>query len=581
MLGVVRVFSRKSTIMLSDLSSILQTLSRFKAASQALPSRKRHRDMQAAPPGACSNISLKPHEANAQYEAITIPAIKKRRRQAGIDVSNGISPRIHTDDAFLSSLPDTPSSAEHNVLTMMETFFPSVPTPHGPDGVSLSPGLTPRSSGNHSETYRHLEYAAREEDITLPVQGIALDPIAVTDMFDDDEAMGSAGPSIGGRSSSDRLSIVRSLFQPAGDGSGSVPLPDNARDQDIPIPAADLALMEPIDLEPLQLTDLPARMIPRVQAQIDLTEADDGAAQAQGSNERQRASVIADVSRGNGTGALPTSDHMLGEERVESTLDEAAEEGREGVRGTRRAKTVGTKTGRTRNRREDEMAIDETTELSAREFRTFLNDTSDIVLASDEDRTNVRKGRGRRRGGDQMRKLPKLMGRFAKELCDMWQEITDDGMELTPVSAAEDLTAGRITDNMERGRNGRMAGRGSAVLEAQGSVMGDQDVPVTREQLVPQMPAIETGDGESLGLFDAIVPGESGDMGDSSVEQMRAPGRDKHSRISGSVEDRSFSLSVPSRRFSSSKGTETVRDRLFDMVSFQAFDGCDFLGKQW
>lgn len=569
MLGVVRVFARKSTIVLSDVTAILQTLSRYTATSASVArGRKRLQDAEGKATEVCAAITLDPLQAKASFDDITLPGPGRKRRRRG-----------EANFSFGDTFPGA-SIDHHDMVAAMADLFPSLP-PRSAQKNYGNPSLSQQHSRSMSgnvldRTARRRVYQAREEDITLPpVTSSVLDAVAMTDLFEDDDAIGVQDvEQERSRKLNDRddVPIVRELFmrrEAVEQLSGS-----SAREGGPPsIPEADLfgvdlAPFQPIDLKPLHLdlfTTAPENIPP--------------AAERPFPEEEQ---IISEQKHD----IVPSREHCIhthqpNEARRETNV--GSEEARP-VQDLRQAgiaaddtEAIQRRNGSsdlpiTRRKRGNAITVDIQTELSPQQFRAFLNDTSDIVLQPDQDRPEKRRGRGRKRSQKFMNEMPSFIGRFAKELRDMWQDIADIGAEANS-SVGDDANEGQEGVASQGSGQGALFATGmvenALVSEGRAVVFGGSEAAGGTDALPPMSGAVDVPEDVDILLSDVADLRGSVERGSSSVEQMRAvtKGVEQERLASGSLGGRSLSISAPSGIQTSSQGRDVVRDRLFDMVS--------------
>lgn len=308
MLGVVRIYSRKSSILVSDLTKILSLLSQSRCQSRLHGQTQDHlHDPPNRTLSTHSNISAKrtrsfePHQQNnlpehatiANQEAITIsvPPAKRRKFADGAAALQTFSE---------SSLwrPDLASSSPEDVLTAMGLFLPTVTVPrHGEHVATASalrltsqsspPSITHAagSARRHEQSVlsvpwsdmRRAAFRAREEDIMLKESCLdnvfVGDPIYVQLSSDDQptsgESMDTPGPVrrlfhdniTPDTRSIDRIppshlhtsTHGRALDNFVSDEAWDANNQRNPDDRD-----SQYDFFTPLDLEPLQIADFPA-----------------------------------------------------------------------------------------------------------------------------------------------------------------------------------------------------------------------------------------------------------------------------------------------------------------------------------
>lgn len=585
MLGVVRVFSRKANIMLSDVTAILQMLSRHQAnANVSARNRKRTRDALFTTPAHHDpdNISLQGDKGVARFEAITLQNSKRRRRGFG---KNVFSPHNITNAGGIttSALPPWPpilDDTEEHVLAAMETLFPSIPIPRLGGHISSGPVDSPNTSLNRSPNRK--TFHAREEDITIRLSGSVFGDAVEQHLLSEDQELGGRLFPL----SPVQRPVARPLFQEMS------PFDDNRMRSSPLMPTGedpsqkqidDLRLFEPIDLQPMQIPPLSPSRVGNVVAQNPTDnliagnqaissekEKDEESSGARKSASPPKKSVLAfgnsrsasDGSNG-GVQVLNTTDLFDSPQLVPDAMKDTV-----GPPVT----TIDPATSTKPKRRLMKVVFDETTELSTQELRMFLNNTSDIVLGQDEERVGgSRDGRSRRRGHPTTRGMPAFIRRFSKEVQDLWEEMVAEAIP-------QELGKTRDRTARQRGTSDEQAQSGAARNDESLAFMTDQEQRAgigSSRQMVDNLHnapidplAMSAGLENPVPTIDYMADVDSIGKGSSSAEKMRAVVGDVNtlSIPSASLTARSGSTSVPSAMRGADKRSKNTRDRLFDMV---------------
>lgn len=278
-------------------------------------------------------------------------------------------------------LPDfsPPEGAGIDILTAMETVFPSVVVPRL--GEHLPSGLNSPASRLGSSSQRRMMYRAREQDITLSMP-VGLGSIGY-EMFDEDVQISLHSDPISDADHSRAVwnndygdtgefgQVFRSISQEAGRS-------DSSRGE---VPSVDRVAHVPLPIEAIELEHVPADPLPAAQ---------DSAAAA---------------------GPGPSTSTGINGQRGKN-------------RGPRGVTTV---RGRRKGRGENIVLVqtDAVTELSPNEIRERLNDTTDIVLPSLERRQSASKRRSSSSASIRF-SLPGFLSTLSDRITDLWKDVTLD-----------------------------------------------------------------------------------------------------------------------------------------------------------
>lgn len=411
MLGVVRVFSRKSTIILADVNAIMHAIKRYKLQqSNRATGKKRARDnLSMTSADNHQGISLKKGEDTARFDLITLPLGKKKTSGTATgltrtsDVPSRSAGTVSRGKPSQSSLlPHDLSLAdggELDVLAAMETVFPTVLVPR--TGVDIASGLSSPSSGIKSETQKRILYSARDQDITLtaPDRNNEYNDFG---MLEEDLQFNLLSDSLPNDSNSGVLFVSQN--------PGVAPLPDGSQSGDRLSPVAQLGEplgIEPLDLEPLHFGTPSAAESSRERVSEPL----------QGGTMAKSASKSA---RQEGTKSIPEPKTKVTESPAEnSEVKKTPEKVDDQNTSSRGVKPLSTG----RKRKSPGVRDDKVTELPPSEIRRCLNDTTDIVIDCPGDRLINKKAR--RVSEDSITlAVPTFLQSFAKDITDVWEEVT-------------------------------------------------------------------------------------------------------------------------------------------------------------
>lgn len=532
MLGVVRVFHRKSTIVLADVNSILNAIKRrsFQQGSRRA-AQKRARDTISAISVDNRHISLAQGEDTAHFGAITLPVSKKRKICFSINEKDSTrdngqrSPGSgrHTNPSQGSviftgfSLGD---SAEVDVLTAMETVFPAFTVPHLADHFSSHRNSPTPFYGSDS---RRKQMYAREQDITLAAPTGQLDAVA-HDMFDEDLQISLHSASMSNAEMSQAIWMSGSHEdQDWAQGLGSAPNPSSRNHSSVQSgedgptvqnPTTPLAI-EPLQLQPLEiaLAEEPAQF-PAV--------------------EKSATNSVKEP-------MPPKSASIDTPSRQEAPSHQFGTPERNLKQKPVRAEQVLTKS--IRKRRSLMLRIDTVTELSPSQIRNFLNDRTDIVVTSFNERgSNSKKNRKKSLENDAL-PIPTFVSTFPKAVIDLWRDVTVPTFTGEPLSQGVDYSddhSGAVRAPAKRGNTGRRA--------APRALPTHVDVPVPEEQDEAAFILPEVATGERL--RSSIEVDRAGEASKSrSNDQVSIPSRSQDGKsISGGGNDSGIASSGESRR---------------------------------
>lgn len=402
MLGVVRVFSRKSTIILADTNSVLHAVKRYSTQhSTQLSGKKRSRVTTHLAEGHEAGINLQEGNDKARFDLITLPARKRvkasrkgahKKQGAALSRSAGsYSCDFRSNGSLLLSDPSFGDSVEIDVLTAMQNVFPMVAVPRL--GENLPSGLSSPTSVHNLGNQRKMLYSARDQDITLSQPMRGLDQLAF-DVFDEDlrgsirsDPMSNVGDSrplwmtgVQGNGDqvqqNDALSLAPSRSQASGGHATISPFSHGEVN------------LEPMEIEPL---DIPAT------DQAPVTSA------KKKSRESSRLISLA-VSSPRRT----ASDFKTPNRPVQTNKEFSRPQA----------------TNSSRKRRSAILRLDDTTEMSPSEVRNCLNDTTDILLTGFDERR-----REKQRGPKGLREhatfeVPGILASFSNNITDLWKSMT-------------------------------------------------------------------------------------------------------------------------------------------------------------
>lgn len=508
MLGVVRVFSRKSTIILADTNFVMNALKRYKTQQAGrLSGKKRSRDAANVASGENVDINLQQGEEQARFELITLP-IRKKRKSGGhaaqaqpldaLTKPGGSQSRgYQSHGSFWMGGPSFGDSAEIDVVAAMQTVFPTVVIPRL--GEHLPSGLNSPRSVHNLGSQRKMLYSARDQDITLSAPMGQLGRIGY-DMFEED-LQGSIRSDPMSNAENSRplwLSEIQDNGQFAQAFGGSVSndhsksLGSNKDGNISPFPAPDLQLgIEPLELEPLGIE--PIQPAPVLSAR----------------NKKKERGLVTYVS-------TPSSEEAS---RSVKTPDRNPR--------TKRVLPVQPTTASGRKRRSSALRVDQVTELSPSEIRGCLNDTRDIVLADFEERQTGSGRKSRRASKEHLScAIPGFLTSFSKDITDLWRDVT------VPPFTAMEGREGIDAPPAPRIRRGPRTQGGAAIMS--GAISVPEEI-IFEDDFEEIMPVIDPN---------VVTPREKGA---SSVEVERAnsglrvPSNDQLSVPSHSLEGKSHS----------------------------------------
>lgn len=404
MLGVVRVFSRKSTIILADTNSVLHAVKRYSTQSSTqLSGKKRSRVTTHLAEGHEAGINLQEGNDKARFDLITLPARKKvkaarkgphKKQGAALSRSAGsYSCDIRGNGSLLLSDPSFGDSVEIDVLTAMQNVFPTVAVPRL--GDHLPSGLSSPTSVHNLGNQRKMLYSARDQDITLSQPMRGLDQLAF-DVFEED---------LRGSIRSDPMSNVgdsRPLWMTGMQGNGDqvqqndalslAPSRSQASGGNATISPFDISHGE-VNLEPMEIEPLG----------IPSTNQAPGISAKKKSRESCKLISLA-VSSPSRT----ASDFKTPTRQVQTNKEFSHPQA----------------TNSSRKRRSAILRLDHTTEMSPSEVRNCLNDTNDILLTGFDER---RREKRRAQKGSREHvtfEVPGILASFSNNITDLWKSMT-------------------------------------------------------------------------------------------------------------------------------------------------------------
>lgn len=598
MLGVVRIYSRKSSILVADLSKIISLLSQSRShipphvhsptslqvrqghsqSALDITSKKRTRNSE------LRQISLPQHDNLANYDAITIsvPPSKRRRITARPSIAQTFSELSEWRQGLASTSPE-------DLLSAMGLFLPTVTVPRQGAHVAIEPSshhspsqsdaVTPGSPRHHERSVlsvpwsdvRRAAFRAREEDIKLKESRLdnvfIEDPICVQLSSDDQHTSHE----------SDTPGPVRRLFHDnvtPDVGSDAYELPSHLRPStyaripdDLDVEASvtqrddqnsQSDIFAPLDLEPLQIADFPM-LTARRPTHVPST------AELQGLSEPGHLSPHALVN----IPAMPGPSHTDSQHNVNNSSPDSG--ARKSVRVTVSPSTVASpvsaddttppvaqqengniqdKVAPRRNRRSMRVIMDPRTEFDSEEFRATLLDPSDILLQDGQPRTRSRRAlrapRVPRAIENILWQTPSLLRRFAPEVADVWHQVTAGGWNLAASSQSSPQADPQVNRDDDILNNSEIPG---------------SDMPNEASKLgAPQGTSYANTIAEEVQSGGDLPSGKRS----GSPELMREVRSDDMNRSvpSFSGGGRSASQSVPS----DTRSGKNERDQLFDIV---------------
>lgn len=594
MLGVVRVYSRKSNIMLSDVNAILVMLSKHLGTKESTRNHKRPHDAQQTQAGQrnTDNITLSGDKGIASYDAITLPATKRRRRGISDDKIpwDGITNSGVPEPDFSQWIP-TLRQNELDVFVAMDTIFPSTLVPQNAE-LPLEFAETPDSSLNRSSSRQY--FHAREEDITLNPTGDIFENASVSRLT-------SFPKRIPGKHT-----VARTLFHPENSDEREqkeiVPSYQNIPDEEVPMAFRDdWYPSEPTNLQGIQLTPFQPRTTGSLSSPDEsgsrerkLYERTDGSFSLkyeldQGSLTKKSVRKPSSVRRDNNDKlireVLPCDRQDMSDERCNVTEGEIAN-AHEGEQAMGDADDIDARSLKRPRKKLTKVIFDDKTEISTQDFRTFLHDTTDIVLGPREKRVRaIRPGRNQRKINFLALEPPSFVREFSKDLHHCWEELVErqiatkhktEEHQRPNIPSTENLTNFiSQQDRVPNLANGTRADAGDDEI-----FPGDQNILNDIGNGSPLIdPVRGGGNGDTPFLkTGSVAQLGAGEQDSSSEEKMRAlDDRDGAISVpSVSITGRSGSLSGPSATRSGEQ-RENLRDRLFDVVGYFSgkffFDG--------
>lgn len=574
MLGVVRVYSRKSTYILQDVKNVAQSLKRH-SNHQSTRARGAKRGREISNRSAGDKISLDAGDDIANFDQITLPATKRQRerRTSGNDLPGSRSGRGHLTDSAENRSRSTfqigdlsfGESGDIDVVQAMETLFPSVIVP--PLRDHLESGLNSPSSGFRSENLATPLYKARDEDITLTAPSANLQDLGY-EMFDEDlsvslrsDPSSRAGDGRGGME--DGLEDAADMA--AAFGAHRLDLSAaGTQEQTVPVhnpPDELFTIADPIEMEPPR-TGPPHHAPAQADRPRGQPESEDDGLSTKGGGRKSVRSKAVEAENGNTTPFRTPSPNK--------TIPVSV-----------------AKFSTARKRRTPRFRVDEVTELSPTEVRACLHDTTDIVLPKEHRRVNrkqVRKTESR----EEDFPMPDFLAGFSTDITALWNEVSSqttidtDSREASPPRP--------LQSNGNRGTRAERRNSGSSSKNQENTAAARRGAPPPQDAFFPEQPedfldgplAVPINERlEALNhvhSFRAPGPGpfstQKGSTGSGSNEVLRAadePGLlpvDNLSFPSNSAGHHTHSVSEPSGKTASRASGERLRDRLFEKVSF-------------
>lgn len=520
MLGVVRVYSKKSTIILTDVSSVLEALNRSTRSQERSKGTKRKGERKALSGFPDDNDDV------ARFESITLPLSKKRRTRTYAPPTrseNRSQASLRTE-----SLPHLSSSylgetGEIDVLRAMDTLFPSIPVPYL--GEHLPSGLSTPSTGYRSGNNKSMRYKAREEDITMAAPMENLDNLDLG-LFDQD------------------LAVSNHSEDPQSAGSDGLMLIDNGNAEDF---AAAFG------------SQLESGAQRRHSNEVNRTEIaphipDDGHSFPERGHDldsKENKSVASGFSHRNGSQKVTTSR----KQRETTILSKSF------PKGDQTEAIVKSAIKRKKTRRASRVYFDQVTELPPSHIRSCLSDANDIIL--DEQQSRVTDTSSRRLAPElNFFDLGGTLSSFPQQIIDLWKTVTADavnfGHEERSLSSlrmqGQDAEAGNSFTPVQE----RVGASSFPFLDSPIQINQGPDPTISRP---------EEGGGDLI-LFDDTSPRRHSGRDDvPNVEVLRDGGDSNLADVQpdlGSISAPSHSASGPSTI--SGKSNQFQRDIIFDEV---------------
>lgn len=550
LLGITRVYSRKSSIILSDVNSVYHLLSTtLTALQQQNTSRKRARPNVAH----VSEITMS-----------TTTAVKKQR----LGVGNGMD--LDLDAGTLmqeSELERDILHAMHHTLLLHE----NAPVIHGMPFYASERDITIEAgSDNHSASLGLSlgDYNSSLEDVRRP-------------LFHDDE----------------HAEIEQGNGQQvtAGEGRrGQLPMTREAEHEE-----RELLLLTPVDMKPLQLPTMPRH-------ERHGTDSASGSARREkhsvlGSPPQQRGAELAQDALENNPvndllldgdfGPLPPLDGFDDINLNTNPLQPS----------TAVAEPVALPQPQSQPQPEIELqpqpqpqprkswrggavVIDDQTEITVRDFRATLHDTSDIVNTGaamfDLEAPRRTRSRSRRSSGTEHHveyTLPSFFSRFAAEVRDLWQETVGDGMRRTDEEEGDGKGDTSTVGTIRGWRNNRKQPTVKDRHESSRTVVDneEQDGGRVLDEVQIDFPSVQLEDEvyqeqqqqtELRGLSAEKMREGEGE-GDGNIDAPSGLGSSAGGTGSGGARVSSLSAGASTNERQRVSALSHDRDRLFDFVS--------------
>lgn len=552
LLGVVRVFNRKSSIILADANSVMQTLMRYKLGHNTTTTTTKRKSHGKSNATNANRISLNDADNIARFDRITIPVSKKRK--TAIVANKKLIANAITIGQTTNNLGDQPSpatitidsfsyggSGEIDVLAAMETVFPTllIPNDANPLPIALSTG----SQQNRSSVTRRLSFMARDQDITLSNPSIHVGgaPIELSDQelqlsFHSNPASNhdlSQDAWMPGFTSDDQLALQANIHQSP---DGNQMSPANPHDD--------------VSLEPLQIAPLEIMPVDQPRAQFTGT-----APQARNSimNSSKRPSPARSVMMA--PPSLSNEDLNRDGNSYQNTTPE------QNIR-RKRVSPVETSSTQKKKRRSPLLRIDTVVELSPSQVRDSLRDTTDIVLAEFDERSPKRRKRSQkntRNKDDDVEDdlpMPGFVGGFAKDITDFWRDITTKKKTISKGNQSNETRA-RSKQGGKKAVVREDASSAQAMQRTEVAVPDNEEVSPPQVILGNEEVGVGSGRGDSSVDIDRGGEGSKSRSNDQFSLPSNSQGRDSSGR--GNVNN------APS-----SNGSRNLAD-LIDTVSVGMF----------
>lgn len=532
MLGVVRVYSKKSTIILSNVNAVVEDLKRYSRNQDAVR-RGAKRKRRGTVSGDNTNVSLAAEDDVARFESITLPVQKRSRSKSRTyalpALSSGRSKESRLPDSFGNpNFDHSGANMDMDVLQAMETVFPSIPVPQL--GEHLSSRHTSR---NTSDRQRLLMYEARDQDITLAAPMANLDNMEYA-MFDEDLPVSiHSDPSadLGNRSGSDWLNNDLGIqagaaldFHPSSGGrSRSRTASEISRDA------------------------TPKSSVINRNNSISFAVA-----------ERQRREDVAPPIAEEGydmAGPPPIT-----EEQISSPQGQPLRAPITGSKRRNEADHAVVARSAVKKKRAKRLVMDDVTELSPGHIRSCLRDTSDLVQT--DSRTTRKKGR--RSSVNAMLCMPHYISLFPKQIGSLWNDVVgskifaDGGGKVQVVERNRQVSEDRNGSIGQSKSSSGQRNSGDLSLVPDMAPPPQMDIPYDAEEY-PDIPVefeVARGAADGRRSLEVLRDGDA-NVG-AAAEVMSLPSKSDGSKVGSLFND--------SGRGPSDASIENVRDGIFEMV---------------